>query len=389
MQDISSVSLTQRQAQVLQATVRHYIATAEPVGSKALTQEYDFSVSSATIRSTMGALEKAGFLYQPYTSAGRIPSDSGYRTYVDQLLVPSVMRSQHLSSQFHDQLRWDNGSLESVLRRAAQILSGLSGYMTLITLPQTSNARLRHLQLVPVEGGQIMLIVVTSTYETRSTLLKVPHPPEDADRQEEVERELQILTNFLNSRLRGKLLQELAQVDWHNLERELQGYADSLQRHLVDLSQHLLKTSTTTQLVISGMSELLHQPEFSELQQVQALIHLLEEEQDQLWSVMFAVEAAQDTSSGARTPDLNPKSSTRFRIHIGSENPLEPMRGCSLVSAMYRRDGQLAGSVGILGPTRMVYEQAIVAVEVTADYLSEALSSESLGGNGDLKPLDR
>ncbi|MGA1476236.1 MAG: HrcA family transcriptional regulator [Prochlorothrix sp.] len=429
MPDISSFPpsglLTQRQAQVLQATVRHYISTAEPVGSKALTQEYDFSVSSATIRNTMGALEKAGFLYQPHTSAGRIPSDSGYRIYVDQLLVPTWAGSTPLLQQFGG-LDWDSWSLEAVLRRAAQILSNLSGYITLITLPYTATARLRHLQLVPVDGDQVMLIVVTTAYETRSTLFTLPEfgggRSEEARSEtewvEERDRELQILSNFLNSRLRGQLLQDITRLDWQDLEQELQGYADVLQQRLGSVSQQLMHHSSTTQIVMSGIAELLHQPEFTELQQVQALFQLLEEGQEQLWPILVdplvgdwqgddraspegdrtPIDRSSRPSREASAPSLplqggalcpaaahvsepgaaaSRKTSPSLRVYIGAENPLEPLRACSLVSALYYRDSHVAGSVGVLGPTRMAYEQAIAVVEATAAYLSQALSPDA------------
>jgi heat-inducible transcriptional repressor len=348
--------------------VRHYIATAEPVGSKVLADEYDFSVSSATIRNTMGNLEKAGFLYQPHISAGRIPSDSGYRIYVDQLLSPPNLVTEQVARVFAGELNWEAWSLEAVLRRAAQILASLSGCITLITLPQTYHARLRHLQLVQVDPGQIMLILVTTAYETKSALFQLPQGSEnspEAIEPEEIERELQILSNFLNYRLRGKLLQELAQLDWNELGQEIQRYADRVQQLLGNLGRQAPR-SAPCQILVSGVAEALRQPEFNQLDQVQTLLQLLEDEQEQLWPLIFTV-SDQDIPQ-------------RIKVWIGSENPLQPMRSCSLVSALYHQQGTPVGSVGVLGPTRMVYEDAIVAVETTADYLSDWLSET--GGNG-------
>ncbi|NEQ16525.1 MAG: heat-inducible transcriptional repressor HrcA, partial [Moorea sp. SIO3E2] len=121
------LSLTTRQQHILWATIRHYIATAEPVGSKALVQEYDLSVSPATIRSCMSMLEKVGLLYQPHTSAGRVPSDSGYRTYVDQLIQPSETLSQYVENLLAEKLNWEEAKFEVLLRDAAQILATVSG----------------------------------------------------------------------------------------------------------------------------------------------------------------------------------------------------------------------------------------------------------------------
>lgn len=355
------VSLNQRQQQILRATIRHYIATAEPVGSKTLVSEYGLSVSPATIRSCMGALEKAGFLYQPHTSAGRIPSDSGYRIYVDQLITPSDALGRRVEHLLADNLSWEDSSFEKLLRDAAQILSTVSGYIALITLPQTRTTRLKHLQLVPLEARRVMLIVVTDSYETQSVLMELPQSADNSEVDHSiVERELQILSNFLNSKLRDKSLAELATLNWSELDKEFAKYADFLRNLLTHLTRRTANP-VPTQIMVRGISEVLRQPEFSELQQVQMLLHLLEEEQDQLWPVIFEMPESQ-------------ASERRVKVRIGSENTLEPMRTCALVSANYRQGELPVGSVGILGPTRMIYENAIALVETAADYLTDALT---------------
>ncbi|MGF1482628.1 MAG: heat-inducible transcriptional repressor HrcA [Cyanophyceae cyanobacterium] len=348
------LSLNERYQQILKATVRHYIATVEPVGSKTLAQEYDFSVSSATIRNALGRLEKAGLLYQPHPSAGRIPSDRGYRIYVDQLITPDETIGPQIEKIFDQQLQRDTWSFEAILQRAAQILATLSGYIALITLPQTAN-QIRHLQLVPVSADQVMLIIVTDAYQTHSLLINFPSSDDD---EQVVEGELQILSNFLNSKLRGRTLAELVTLDWVELDREFERYADFLKTLLTELSLRLQPASSTP-ILIQGISTALHQPEFSQLEQVQMLLHLLEVEQEQLLPLIF---------------DLPESSASRVKITIGAENPLESMRPCTLVSCTYRQGEVPVGSVGIIGPTRMLYESAIPLVETTADYLSEAFS---------------
>lgn len=355
------IHLTNRQQHILWATVRHYIATAEPVGSKALVEEYNLSVSPATIRNAMGVLEKAGLLYQPHTSAGRVPSDSGYRIYVDQLITPDSAIARQVEQVLQDKLNREDWSFEALLQGAAQILATISGCITLITMPQTRTNRLRHLQLVQMDGGQVMLIVVTDSYETQSVLMELTKASQDSQPDAEViERELQILSNFLNSQLRGRSLSELAALDWTQIDREFQRYAEFLRNLLAEVKRRS-KPPAYTQILIRGVSEVLRQPEFSELQQVQMLMHLLEEEQDRLWPLIFETQEPE-------TPGK------RVTVRIGSENPLEPIRTCTLISATYRQGSIPVGSVGVLGPTRMVYENAIAVVEAAADYLSEALS---------------
>ncbi|GAX39337.1 heat-inducible transcription repressor HrcA [Tolypothrix sp. NIES-4075] len=356
------VKLTNRQQHILWATVRHYIATAEPVGSKALVEEYDLGVSSATIRNVMGFLEKGGLLYQPHTSAGRIPSDSGYRTYVDQLITPSENLSREVEAVLQKRLKWEDWSLEALLHGAAQILATLSGCISLITMPQTERATLRHLQMVQIEAGRVMLIVVTDAYETHSTLMDLPAASAETQLEPEViDRELQIVSNFLNSHLRGRSLLELATLDWTQLDREFQRYGDFLKHSVAELTRRTV-TPSTTQIMIRGVAEVLRQPEFSQLQQVQTIIQLLEEEQDQLWRLIFEETPSDEVGK------------PRVMIRIGSENPLETIRTCTLISATYRRGSIPVGSVGVLGPTRLDYESAIAVVSAAADYLSEAFS---------------
>ncbi|MEH2425016.1 MAG: heat-inducible transcriptional repressor HrcA [Nostoc sp.] len=370
------VQLTNRQQHILWATVRHYIATAEPVGSKALVDEYDLGVSSATIRNVMGVLEKSGLLYQPHASAGRVPSDSGYRIYVDQLITPAL-RSRSVSQTdatrtetlgrevevaLQKRLQWEDWSLETLLQGAAQILATLSGCISLITMPQTTTALVRHLQLVQIEAGRIMLIVVTDGYETHSKLMDLSPVPEETQREPEViDRELQIVSNFLNSHLRGRSLLELAYLDWSQLDQEFQRYGEFLKNSVAELTRRTL-APTATQIMVRGVSEVLRQPEFSQLQQVQTIIHLLEEEQDQLWRLIF------------EEPEPEDAGKPKVTVRIGTENPLEPIRTCTLISSNYRRGSIPVGSVGVLGPTRLDYEGAIAVVASAADYLSEAFS---------------
>ena len=355
-----NVSLNNRQQQVLWATVRHYIATAEPVGSEALVKEYKMSVSSATIRSAMGHLEKVGLLFQPHTSAGRVPSDSGYRIYVDQLIQPSAGSAVQVEQLLSDRLNWDRWSFAALLKGAAQILSTLSGYIALVTMPLTQTTTLRHLQLVQVDPNRVMLIIVTDTYETQSILMELPAAEDEAD-PEVIDRELQILSNFLSDQLRGRSFSELQLLDWSELGQEFDRYGSFLTTLMSDLSSRLAQSSLPTQFLISGVSEVLRHPEFSELQQVQMILQLLEEEQHQLVPLIF--EQPEAESSGRRVS-----------IRIGSENPLEPIRSCTLISSTYNRGSVPIGSVSVLGPTRMVYEDAIALVEATAGYLSDVLS---------------
>lgn len=352
-------NLTERYQKILRATIQHYIATAEPVGSKTLVEEYNFRVSSATIRNALGQLERAGLLYQPHPSAGRVPSDWGYRIYVDRLMTPDTQIGKKLESHLNQQLQWENWNLETLLQRSTQMLANLSGYIALITLPQTSSSQLRHLQLLQVSSKQVMLIVVTDSFQTHSVLIDIPESLL-AEQEGWLTEELQILSNFLTAKLSGRSLIELSRLDWGEIDREFARYADLIKTLFKQLKR-CFRPSSPTPIVIHGVSEVLRQPEFAELQQVQMLLHLLEEEQDRLMPLIFELPDSETLNQ-------------RVRIKIGAENPLESMRPCTLISAIYRQGDIPVGSVGIIGPTRMLYENTIALVESTADYLSEALS---------------
>jgi heat-inducible transcriptional repressor len=356
------LDLNERSQNILKATIQHYIATAEPVGSKTLAEEYDFKISSATIRNIMGRLEEAGLLFQPHTSAGRIPSDWGYRIYVDRLITPNQVSSKKLEQSLQKQLQWERLSFEALLQRATKILAALSGYIALITFPQNPSNSLRHLQLVYLPSGQIMLVIVTDSYQTQSVLVESSLLVTEAEKLDEelLESELQILSNFLNQTLKGKTLLEINSLDWSQIDQGFVRYTDFMKIIAQELNR-LVKPNNSAPIVIHGVAEVLRQPEFSQLQQVQTLLYLLEEEQEQLFPIIFTL------------PDLA-NQSKRVKIKIGSENPLEPMRICTLVAANYYQDDIPVGSVGVIGPTRMLYQNAIVLVETTAEYLSEALS---------------
>lgn len=359
----SDLQLNSRQQQVLQATIRHYIATAEPVGSRALAQEYDLKVSPATVRNAMGFLEKYGLLYQPHTSAGRIPSDFGYRIYVDRLMAPSRRLGRQVDALLSEELSWVGWSLESLLKEAAQVLSQVSGYLAMITLPQASAATIRHIQLVEVNAQQVLMIVLLDSLTTQSVVIRLPGCLTSDMAESTMGEELEILSNFLTHHLHNCPLDDVTSLDWSELGAQFQNYSQMLCQALLDLAQRSQATGAL-QLVISGLAEVLRQPEFSEAQRIQAIIKLLEKDQSQLLPLFYEEPLG----------ELRPTVSSNVKVWIGSENPIEPMQGCALVISNYTKQNTSVGSVGVLGPTRMMYENAVAVVKATADYLSNALS---------------
>lgn len=353
-------NLSSRQQQVMRATVRHYVSTAEPVGSRSLLEAFDLNVSPATIRNVMGALERAGFLYQPHTSAGRVPSDSGYRLYVDELIKPSKPTAQRMDRLLSEQLQWQGWSVEALLQEAVHILAHLSGYVALVTLPQLEKMVVKHLQLVQIAAHQVLLVVVLDGYGSESMVVRLPQGTTGtgvAEDSTDLDRELQILSNFLTTQLRGRPLSEISTLDWEEIDTA-EHHVLALCHAIDDLAQR--KRHPQTHILVTGMADVLSQPEFAEQSRLRNLVALLADEREQLWPLMCVDE---------KHP---------LKIWIGQENPLEPMQGCALISAPYNRDSMAVGTVGVMGPTRMLYEDAIAAVEATSSYLSEIMSGLDL-----------
>jgi heat-inducible transcriptional repressor len=369
--------LTSRQHKILRATVRSYIATAEPVGSKALAENYNLGVSTATIRNDLAFLEQGGLLFQPHPSAGRVPSDSGYRVYVNDLLRPHTLLLvesdppteqqqilQKLSEHLGDHLGDD---LDQMLARAARLLAKLSGCIALVSPPSTQAVAIRHLQLVMVDPQRVMVVVVTDAYQTHSVLVHLwedGSTPADRDAAliplpdvspAQLEEELQLLSNFLSLKLRGKTLAQLQDLSWLELDREFRSYTAWLKQLITMIARRCLPPAMG-KVYTSGVTELMRQPEFSQAQQVQAVVQLLEEEQEVLTHVLIPGQPGQLT------------------VYIGTENPLESIRHCTLISSTYYRGEEPLGSVSLLGPTRMLYEQAIASVQAVASHLSNTLA---------------
>ena len=252
--------LSARYQNILKATIKHYIATAEPVASKTLARKYDFNVSPATIRNVMGRLEEAGLLYQPHVSAGRVPSDSGYRTYVDHLIVPNGEVSQTIEQSVKRELQVARANFETLLQKAAKILATLSGYIALITFPQNTNSTLNHLQLVRAGDNTVMLIVVTNSFQTQSILIESPLQSNETD-ESNVEHQLQLLSNFLDSKLRGLSLSEIAVLDWSERDRDFAQYTKFF-KTLFNQLQNSLQRNNSSPILIHGVAEFLRHPEF-------------------------------------------------------------------------------------------------------------------------------
>ena len=340
------MSLTPRQQAILKAIVEDYILTAEPVGSRVLAKKFDFGLSPATLRNEMADLEEEGLLRQPHTSAGRIPSDLGYRVFVDVLmerrddLPPADLRVLERYS-------FDARDLHDILQQAAKVTAVLSQCTAIVRAPRTQVVKIQYLQLLPLGPADVMMVVLTDQGATLNKRVLL-----DAEMSE---GELGVLTSFLNQHLRGQPLDGLTGKVVAKLLEEMRQYEDVIRALWTRLTA---PQDAGDRVFVSNASFLAQQPEFDEGTKIRSLLALLEREQT-LASVLSVL--------GGEGP-------TGAHVAIGRENPLPDLHACSTVTATYSIGGQASGEISVMGPTRLGYPRAVAAVETMARHLSGTLT---------------
>ena len=339
--------VSEREELILQAVVHQYITTAEPVGSRAVVKRYRLEISPATVRNVMADLEEMGYLQQLHTSSGRVPTDSGYRYYVDYLMEIQELTQterQHLETNLRERL----SDADEILRQTSQLLALISNQTAIVEAP-IANARVRHLDVLPLDAHRAVLLIADNHGRVRTMTLPVEKSfnPEAAQR----------LSLFLNDHLQDELVETLSDA----FGQKLRMFVDE-QRKLAEQAMSLLTLlpgEKTGQLYLEGATQLFQQPEFKDVGRVQEVFDLLGE-RDRMMELLRA---------GIVNPD--PHNS---RVVIGSESKSSGMEYISVVSAPYTIDGEQVGMVGILGPRRMPYSKLSGIVEYTASKLGALLT---------------
>ncbi len=336
--------LDARKRDILRAVIQTYVDTAEPVGSEVLAHRARLGVSAATIRNEMAALEEMGLLAQPHTSAGRIPTDRGYRVYVDSMLE----EEQLPAGQRHWVRRRLAAALaerERVPQEVARALATLTPYASVVSHPHPRRLVFRHLHFVPLEATRVLAVIVTDAgvLQARTLDLQEPMDPDGLER----------LSRMVSQRFQGHPLGEITdtllqqvvdEVAWQH--RVVKLLADRILRRLPAASRRIH---------IEGTANILAQPEFRDARTARPVLRALEQEE----VVAGLLEDASDRP---------------VWIAIGSEHRVEALRGCSVVVAAYRVGGRPAGALGIVGPTRMPYGRVVALVRYLADSVSQALA---------------
>lgn len=348
VKDLPIYPIDQRKQVILKAVITDYVRTAEPVGSHTLVTRYTLGVKSATIRNEMAELSELGYLRQPHTSAGRIPSDLGYRFYVDRLMEAAMLSSAEAANA-RDKLTPRRTEIDVILEQTCRILSDLAHYASVATHPTVSGASISYISVAHLGHERMLAVVVLDNGQVMHELLELGRNAEKIDPI--------IATNFLTRYLAGKTLESVSKLD--KLPEDTAELRELLDAVLGFLKREY-ESVDETDIHTEGTSYIVQQPEFKDASRLEAVLSVLEQH-----SALYKL-----FSSVYLGPEVT--------VIIGSENPLSEMQDCSFVGARYRIGGRVAGTIGVLGPTRMDYRRAVSAVEFMARNLGELLTQLSV-----------
>jgi heat-inducible transcriptional repressor len=337
------MGLDDRKLDVLRAIVEDYVATQEPVGSKALVERHNLRVSAATVRNDMAVLEDEGYLRQPHTSAGRVPTDRGYRLFVDKLsrIKPLSVAERRAIERFMA----GAVDLDDVVHRTVRLLAQVTGQVAVVQYPSLTRSSMRHLELVPISTTRLMLVMIADTGRVEQRFVELPVPIADAD--------VAAFRSLINEKLNGRRL-----ADAPPLVQTLIDEVDpTMRRTMAALAAVLLETlieRSDERLALAGTSSLTRAGVFDFHGSIRPILEALEEEVVLLKLIGTAEEEAP-------------------RVRIGDENEIEHLRGTSVVSTGYGPRTTIVGGMGVIGPTRMDYPATITAVSAVARYVGEML----------------
>lgn len=346
------MALNDRKIQILKAIINDYIATAEPVGSRTLAKKYDLGVSSATIRNEMSDLEDMGLIIQPHTSAGRIPSELGYRLYVDRLMNASELTPKE-QEFLHSVVSGNITRIEYLMEETAKAISMLTNYTTIISEPILKRTALKQIRLMPLDESAIMLIIVTEGNFVKNHIIRVNKAPSDED--------LFSVSVKINNILKGHTLEDINEHTIMALQKELKEYSGLL-KPVLKAVQKTIRSAENVHLHMSGAKNILTFPEFSDISKATEIFRAFEEKNN-------LVSLLED----AKSNDI--------RILIGNEINIKEMKDCSVITTTYNMGENTKGSIGIIGPTRMNYNQVVSVLNEMVKNIENVLKTVPDGKN--------
>ena len=342
------MGLNIRKQQVLEAIVESHIITAEPVSSRSVARKYRLGVSPATIRNEMSDLEELGLIEQPHTSAGRIPSQPGYRYYVDRLMKKRFLTPRE-EKIVHAIFTQKAKVLANIIQRTIKTVTQLTDYLVMLSGPQLENAALRKIKALPLTPKKALVVIMTESGWVESKMVDLPSGMTGAD--------LAHIEDVLNTYFRGLTFPQISRTILHSVYDELIKQRLVLDR-IMEIVEAVLQENTDTAVYLGGAHNILKQPEYSDIAEVRNLMSFIEED-----DILRAI--------------LNKTDPEEVTVRIGREINYNPAAGYSVVSAVYSIRGNAVGTIGLLGPMRMDYARAVAVIEYITDILSEVLSKDA------------
>jgi len=336
--------LNDRKKTILKSIIDVYIQSAQPVGSRTIARKHDLGLGSATIRNEMADLEELGYITQPHTSAGRIPSDKGYRFYVDHLMQAHQLAQEEIL-QIKQAMEDRVEELNQLFKKACSIISSFTGYPTIVMSPQLSGALIKSVQVVAIDDKHLLVVVVVEGGIVRNKVVKHNEVVDDGN--------LIRLTNVLNAKLSGEKLCNVTMPMASDLAI-VTNLPEPLITLVLDAIQECIRRIENIDVYLDGVTNLLNYPEFSDLLKAREIFELLNE-QDVIDTLVKRAMAER-----------------KLQVRIGSENEIDPLKELSVVTTVYGREGRSTGAISIIGPTRMTYGRVVSSIL----YMKELIDKE-------------
>jgi len=337
------LQLDERKSKILQAIIRNYLETGEPVGSRTISKFSDLNLSSATIRNEMADLEEMGYILQPHTSAGRIPSDKGYRLYVDAMME---VREKEVV-EMKEMLLEKQDKMEVLLKNVVKLLAQNTNYATMISAPSLNRNKVKFIQLSRMDKNQILAVIVVGGNVIKNHILSVTNPLSD-----ETILKLNIL---LNTHLNGLSIEEINLGMISAMKLQAGSHSDIVSE-VIDAVAEAIQADEDLEIYTSGANNILRYPELADHQKARELLNTFEEKQ-------MLSELVQEA--------LADEGNTGIQVYIGNESPIQSMRDCSVVTATYELDEGMRGTIGIIGPKRMDYEKVVHTLQSLRNQLDD------------------
>lgn len=337
------MQLDERKTKILQAVILNYLETGEPVGSRTISKYTDLNLSSATIRNEMADLEEMGYILQPHTSAGRIPSDKGYRFYVDAMMAEKEREVVEMKEMLLER----QDKMEMLLKQVAKVVAQNTQYAAMISAPQTRGNKVKFIQLSRVDAGQILAVIVVEGNVIKNNILSVT---------EELSDETLLKLNILfNTHLNGLSIGEIS-LGMISAMKQQAGIHSDIVSEVIDAVAEAIKAEEDLEIYTSGTNNIFKYPELADHSRASELINTFEEKQ-------LLSSLVQNT--------LTDEQSTGIQVYIGDETPVQSMKDCSVVTATYELAEGMRGTIGIIGPKRMDYDKVVGTLRTLQNQLDE------------------